>query len=540
MLPDLKGAALPLNAWTEALNVRTRDGALLPIGTDLLWGTAVMPWAELAVATQVQAALPDLAGGRYAILVSGNRAYAFYAGMSVEITRLLNGGAHPYTEATWNTLEFNGVPMLNNGVDIPQWWPLADLNTPLENLPAWPANERAKCIRAFKNFLVAINIMRLGVNYPNTVHWSHPADPGSVPASWDIADASRDAGEMPLADTAGMLVDSVPLSDVNILYKTDAVYVMSFIGGTQIFSFRRVAIGFGAYNEGAVCAFNHNGEQHLVVTADDIKVFNGNSFRSIAQGKVRKWFNANMRTNAVGYSVTAIANPVLNEIVITSTFTGGTGVALIWNWVEDTFTTCNLGALYASSPLCLRLGTLRAFTDSTQWSDIGAVSWGAYAGNSLTWDNFYPAESSQNNVSLLSFQRDGAYIVMPEAAVGNARSFTVKHDSIHLATTSPSGQPEPADLCRKMLTGIKIQMGTTNTAQVENCFVQVYSVEEEGGGILDSFEVQMDLPSPPEGFPLLIAGRFFNLQINTVNGVGDMSAFSFRSYALDYQRMGRY
>ena len=57
--------------------------------------------------------------------------------------------------------------------------------------------------------------------YPSRVFWSQPAEPDALPSTFDATDDTADAGWVDLADTAGDVVDCLPLGDVNIIYKED-------------------------------------------------------------------------------------------------------------------------------------------------------------------------------------------------------------------------------------------------------------------------------------------------------------------------------
>jgi hypothetical protein len=50
-------------------------------------------------------------------------------------------------------------------------------------------------IRSYNNFLIALGIKKSGVSYPHLILWSTRADPGSMPATWAIADTTADAAK---------------------------------------------------------------------------------------------------------------------------------------------------------------------------------------------------------------------------------------------------------------------------------------------------------------------------------------------------------
>src|SRR5258706_476813 len=78
----------------------------------------------------------------------------------------------------------------------------------------------AKIIRSFGPYLLALNVTKGANIYPHMVKWGHPADPGSVPSSWDETDETKDTGEKDLPDvTAGVIQDGLPLQGNFYVYK---------------------------------------------------------------------------------------------------------------------------------------------------------------------------------------------------------------------------------------------------------------------------------------------------------------------------------
>ena len=113
-----------------------------------------------------------------------------------------------------------------------------------------------KSIRAFRSFLVALNVTRGGVSYPRVVKWSTEAGIQGVPSSWNETTSTVDAGEYELADTKGDILDGLQLRDTFMIYKEDATYSMSFVGTPFIFSFRQLSPTIGAISKNCVAEFD--------------------------------------------------------------------------------------------------------------------------------------------------------------------------------------------------------------------------------------------------------------------------------------------
>jgi hypothetical protein len=170
------------------------------------------------------------------LLVYGNltKMYAYDGTTHTEITRVASNYAGNAAER-WQGEVFQGVGIFNNVLDVPQHWSSFATGTKLIDLANWPANYKCRTLRPFKNFLFAMHPYESGVAKPYRVRWSHPAAPGTIPTSWDISDATKDAREVDLATTPGIIHDGLELGDQFIVYKEDSAYAFSYIGPPFIF-----------------------------------------------------------------------------------------------------------------------------------------------------------------------------------------------------------------------------------------------------------------------------------------------------------------
>lgn len=153
-------------------------------------------------------------------------------------------------------------------------------------LPAWPVGQSAKIVRPFQNHLVALNIETGAGNNHSRVHWSDSADVGTVPNDWDYADPASRSGITDLADTPGIIVDGKALGNSFVIYKEDAVWAMTFVGGTFVFNFRKIFDdNNGILAEGCVATFEG---KHFVLTKSDAYIHDGISKQSVMSNRVRK------------------------------------------------------------------------------------------------------------------------------------------------------------------------------------------------------------------------------------------------------------
>ena len=194
---------LPPEVWTTALNMYSKGLSLAKFpGWVQIFGTpGVAPHFALPVLSPSQA---------FWLYTSLTKGYVYDGSAHTNITRQTAAVDVDYTATAtrqWNGTLFGGIPILNNGIDVPQFWGTLSVGTKLANLTNWPATLRAAVVRAFGAYLIAIYITDAGTVYPHLVKWSSEAtDPGTLPGSWDETDETVDTGEYDLPDTnAGLL-----------------------------------------------------------------------------------------------------------------------------------------------------------------------------------------------------------------------------------------------------------------------------------------------------------------------------------------------
>lgn len=239
----------------------------------------------------------------------------------------------------WTGGILNGVMVLNNGVDQPAYW---GGTGNLQNLPGWNTTWKCSSMRPFKNFLMAFNITKGSVNYPNMVKWSTTLVPGSISngGDWDETNAALDAGEQDLAETPDILVDALPLGDTMIIYKERSMYAATYVGQPYIFRFQRLPGDSGMLAAG--CA-TQTPLGHVVLTAGDVVLNSGQGVTSIANAAVRDYIFKNIdSTNYKRSFVTA--NPQKSEVWICFPFGSSAtcNKAMVWNWDSKAWGVRNL------------------------------------------------------------------------------------------------------------------------------------------------------------------------------------------------------
>jgi hypothetical protein len=260
-----------------------------------------------------------------------------YDGTShADVTRV----AQPYSgDATqrWNGTLFSGLLIANNTIDKPQLWSNFNLTTPMVDLPNWPDTLRCKFLRSFKSFLVAGGLSEGANDYPFRLRWSHPAAPGAVPQSWVTNNPAFSSRQVDLGETDDVLVDCLPMGDMNVLYKEGTAWGMQYVGGTSVFRLWKLLEEAGALWRDCVQAIPKG---HVVLGQNDIYFHNGtqNSNESIVHNVNREWFFKLISPENFRNCFT-LKHPDQKEVWFCIPEQGATyaTIAMIWNYKDGTF-----------------------------------------------------------------------------------------------------------------------------------------------------------------------------------------------------------
>ena len=371
VVKDLAAPELPIGAWTDAQNVRFVDNSAQQFyGQGEIYASpSVVPYHVLPV---------TVSGVRKWIYAGAAKIYTVDAiGGVVTHTNITRQTAsvdvdYTATRNSWTSTVLGGIPILNNGVDAPQYW---QLTGKCAAVTAWPANTTCVSMRAFKNMLVALGVNKAGTNYPYMVKWSHPADPGSMPSTWDITDATKDAGEFDLSEGYDIITDALGLRDSLVIYKQASVWRLDYIGGVFVNKAQKVLGTSGAMNKNCIVELDG---QHAVLTADDVIVHDGSQAVSVLDKQMRKWLFANIDSTYQSRCF-VFKNPYQNEVFFCFPTPGNStcNKALVWNWVDKTCTFRDLpninhatnGALDSGLSQSIGVDTDPIYTDP---SPIGA------------------------------------------------------------------------------------------------------------------------------------------------------------------------
>lgn len=357
IIKDIPGHELPPGPWSDGKNIIFRDGKIIRRGGQAqVFGaisTSFPHWMMFAFT-------PINAFWMYSSLT---QMFATDGATHVNITRA-SGDYNTQPESLWNGGILTGIPIITNNVDVPQVWTPVSLSQDLVDLPNWPATDRARVMKPFKNFMVAMNITRSSVNFPHMVKWSHPAEPGAVPSSWDHTDPTVLTGEVEIGEELpGVIEDALALRDMMVIYKTNSVWGMQFIGGQSLFRFYNILNFSGLLSTHCVASVL-DGKAHVLASTDDFILFDGQNTKSLLDSRWKKYIEDNLEEEnsnlAFVFSVPQTKEAWFCFPTLTNKWPN---VALIWNWREDTITLRDLPSTFTYATI----GALSAEGDA--WDD---------------------------------------------------------------------------------------------------------------------------------------------------------------------------
>lgn len=364
---DIDGKDAAENLWTIGKNVRFENGYFMPFdGHSRMYDPpSVVPYGVFSLRT---------AGANAWVYPGLAKIYTVSsAGTHTDITRATGGDYTATADTKWTGGELSGLLVLNNENDVPQYWN-GNTATDCAALTGWTSTWRTKALRPLRNYLVAVNITKTSTNYPVMVKWSHAADPGAIPTSWDEADATKDAGEQDLADAAGALVDLVPLGDLGILYTTGSYHAMQWIGGTYVWRFTRLSEFAGILSQN--CAVAYPGG-HVVLTSGDVITHNGGAPQTIINARMRKTLFDNLSSTYFARSFVA-HNELKSEVWVCIPSINSTGTcdtAYIWNYAQNSWSVRDLPSVTAGGMGPVAITSTDTWADGAETWDQGTTNW---------------------------------------------------------------------------------------------------------------------------------------------------------------------
>lgn len=308
IIADIHPYDLPPNVFSAGVNVRFENGTVSrgPVARDVFDLTGY----DADFHPDFSLTIPAQSSGAESIVVVNkdfSKVFSIIGDTVSDVTPpavFVSGSDEPFTHDFLGSVAYlnkrSNVPMMKSGADAT-----------FVPIPAWDASWRCTVMRAYKDFLIALDVKKGAVEYPQMIKWSDIAQFGSAPPSWDETSTTNSAGENVLNQMRGSVIDGCVLRDTFMVYGENEVWAMAYTGGPFVFDFRKRFNDVGVINVN--CVVEVDG-MHYVFDRNDIVMHDGAQKTSIAHGKVKDFiFDGLMRDRQ--YQCFVTHNPKLNEIM---------------------------------------------------------------------------------------------------------------------------------------------------------------------------------------------------------------------------------
>jgi hypothetical protein len=355
LITDPVVTSTPFDAWTNVNNCYFKNGEVRTVSGEFkLFNFAIRP---------VHSKTFTINGSVNYLLVSDGlfvHAYTF-DGLHEDITPTV-----PFTGGHVSFADLNGVLVVNSASSGAFYW--QGPTHKLEILPGWDPAWRCRQLCAYKYYLVALGMTEGTDSYFYKVRWSNSAAEGELPVEW-LPTAANDAGDDLLGETSGKIVGACLVRDALWIVKEDAVYAMNWIGGQYVMQITRLKGNIGTRLEHGFAEMQGG---VVICTTSDLVFFDGNSSKSIVDGRIRKaLFNAISeeyweRTRLFVHQPTS----TLYVCGVSADSNNNFSFAFTYDWEQDTW-----GRRKLNNATSL-LTALVSYSSGLQWDQLGTPSSG--------------------------------------------------------------------------------------------------------------------------------------------------------------------
>jgi hypothetical protein len=381
IIRDVSPTDLPQNAFSDGINVRFDSGAVSRASAfrtvfDTLTGT-----------TPVFAYGLFSTSGFDSILYANNDGRVFEVANTTETEITEAAHTDNVDPNAFTACSLAQCTYLNRVDAVPRV--LTPGATEVEALPHWDSTWRCLSMRAYKNWLFAINVTKGTTQYPTMVAWGDEVISEGPPSSWDETDTTKLAGNNPISWLSSPLIDGGQLGDSFVLYTHDDNVLVQDNGGQFIFTWRRLPFdNAGIINQN--CWIEIDGV-HYVWGPTDIYKHDGVSKTSIIDQRNRKKFFGELNIKQSG--VFFVAHDKYNHELIFCGVSGSPNAA----WPSPNGY-CNYGAVY------------NYVTDTWSFIDLPNVSSASIANVNTVWTYAtVPADLTYATVGGTYFDQDDSF-----------------------------------------------------------------------------------------------------------------------------------
>lgn len=285
-----------------------------------------------------------------------------------------------WTNTRWFGDSINNVPYFVRE-KIYVWVPDENKFQLMDSLPPY-LNFRN--VRTFRNFMIGLNYhtdrfdpatepddsrwkhgyaFHPNETVQNGVWWSQDISSNSLqvgdkvgdtwPAGlWEDANPNRNSGWNVLGGSGGPIIDGKTLRDKFVIYREGSVWLMSFIGGNDVFGYQELFNDVGIINGN--CVQEADGV-HYVVGHSDVYAHNGSSKYSICDGVIRRQIFSSINEQQIDKIFTTIdySNKEFWVCVPTEVSDDysqkGCQKAYIYNWMSKVWSIRDIPELISAS-----------------------------------------------------------------------------------------------------------------------------------------------------------------------------------------------
>lgn len=412
VITDTSAYNIPINAFSTAVNVRFDEGKVrrAPIFRKVKDSLGFTPRHSFG--------LVPATGYDKVILVSD--AFAIHEYASGTVTNRSGSISASSDPRPFTATQLADVVYINRPDRVPvfrgpQGSNFADLTT-------WPSTFRATSLRSFGDFLVALNTTEGSTTFPNRVRTSNIVTANNIPDSFDETDVTKSAVVNDLVEMKTGIVDGATLGSNFIIYSSDSIFLMEFVGGQFIFNFRKLFTDAGLINQN--CVVEVEGKHYCFGPAD-VFVHDGTTKQSICDERVKNFIFNNLNNNRANVCFVQ-HNENLNEIyfcynsadpIVAFTNSDRCNRAACYNYRNDTFsfidlpnvssgTTANVNsvATYANTTLTYALAGGSYFDQEDNFDRHTLMVGEDNSSDGITSDKLYGVDLSDEGK--LAFQLD--------------------------------------------------------------------------------------------------------------------------------------
>lgn len=372
LVTDLNPQDAPMSAWQDARNVRFAEGVLSRYS---IFKNARPNYPKTPVGVFNGSSTTD---GYLVTVFSDGTVEQYSNGSATSVTPTTTTG--PATDHITTTI-LGGVSYYNRQTDVPMYRVGVGQFQPI---PGWSATDRCVSLRAYKDFLIALNVTLGSGQYGGMVKWSDAAQYGAPPANWDTASPSSLAGENVINDMSGPIVDGMPLADSFIIYGERSTVRMDYVGSPFIFRFQTIFDDYGVINKNAIIEHSN---LHYVFGMTDFYVHDGLTRQSISDGfitdRVFSELDFSLKDRCFAYhdkvnGEIGFCYPTTDPTAQWSVADiAGCNRAAVFNYRFKTWTLVDLPSAVGATEVIM--------TQTSTWEDLGSwgthpETWGSYSG----------------------------------------------------------------------------------------------------------------------------------------------------------------